>query len=127
MKQQFPGEEKILTALMTAKPEKRDELIQTLRLLLDEARHQAGCLDCMVGQDLGNEPRFILYLVWKDLAALETYMGSESFRILLGASSTLASPMAFHFEAVDGLRTGRGAPPQARDPVPEPPLRSAFS
>lgn len=125
MKQQVPGEERVMTALLTARPEKRDELIQTILLLSEKARAQAGCLDCMVGQDLGGQPRFLFYLLWKDQFALETYMGSEGFRILLGASSTLAVPAEFHFDAVNGLKAARGMA-HTGDPRAASPSRSPF-
>jgi|GEM_PF-582068 len=87
----------VMTALLSAQTEKQEELSQTLRSLLVDIRKQPGCLECMVGQGLDAEGQFFLYLVWKNLGCMEAYLASEDFRILLGASSTLATPTAFRF------------------------------
>lgn len=97
---------KVMMALFTAKPEKRKEFLQTLRFLVDEIRQQPGCQVCMAGQDIGEEPRFVLYLLWKDLASFEAYLASESFRVLIGASSTLSTPAEFRVIAADSTRGG---------------------
>ena len=102
MKKVPANDVRVMTALLTARPEKLEEMIQTLDPLLDEARALSGCVESLVGQDLKGQGQFLLYLVWKDLAALESYMASEGFRVLLGASRTLAFPVTFRFCTGDG-------------------------
>jgi len=92
-----------MAALLVAQAEKQGELVQTLSALLGEARSQAGCLEGMAAQDLGGQPRFMLYLCWQDQDALERYTGSEGFQVLLGASTTLLTePARFRFFALGG-------------------------
>lgn len=102
MNQPNVDEARVMTILLTARPGKQEELIQALESLTEEVRAQAGCQDCMIGQDLGNGSRFLLYLLWKDLASLHTYIASDGFRVLLGAHSTLADPGEFRFNTSAG-------------------------
>jgi quinol monooxygenase YgiN len=91
----------VMTALLSAKPDKREELHQALCSLVEGIQKQSGCLDCMVGQDLVGEPRFHLYLVWKDRRALESFVTTDLFRILLGAMNVLAAPTEFRISAAE--------------------------
>ena len=84
-----------MTALLTARPEKQEELSNTLKALTLGIRAQAGCLDSLVGRDLGGDSRFILHSVWESQAALATYLASDAFRVLRGASSILTGPEGF--------------------------------
>jgi len=92
----------VMTAVLCAQPEKQKELSQTLRSLLAKTKDQSGCLECMAGQNLGDESQIFLYLVWRNLGCMEDYMASEGFRLLLGASSTLAAPTNFRFTMAHG-------------------------
>jgi quinol monooxygenase YgiN len=92
-----PDEVTMMTAVLTAHPDKELELVQVLGTLVGNLRDQATCLDCMAGQDLGQSQRFFLYLVWNNQASQERYLASEDFRVLLGASNILARPAVFRF------------------------------
>ncbi len=116
----------VLTALLTAKPEKRGELHQTLFSLLGGIQGQPGCLECLAGQDLAGEPRFHLHLIWKDRASLEAFMAAEVFRILLGALQVLATSTEFRIVAAEDTFTpaelNRGGTPALAPPsLPGPP------
>jgi quinol monooxygenase YgiN len=84
-----------MTALLTAKAEKLEELSKTLQFLMTDIRSHSGCLDALVARELGDEARFVLHCLWVDRSALETYLGSEGFRVLRGASSILTGPDGF--------------------------------
>ncbi|WP_285576971.1 putative quinol monooxygenase [Geothrix limicola] len=94
-----------MSALLTAQPGKQGEFLQTLQSLREEILLQAGCQECTIGQDIGEDSRFLIFMVWKDLAHLEAHMDSEAFRILLGATSVLTSPSGFRFIAADSAAT----------------------
>lgn len=115
MKKTTPTGVMMMTALLTANPEKREELSQTLDVLVGKIRDHSGCIEGMVGQDLGNPAQFLLYLVWEQLAAMEAFLASEDFRVLLGASSILAGPTTFRFTtshlAVPAAKAGQGRSP----------------
>ncbi|MCI0573410.1 MAG: antibiotic biosynthesis monooxygenase [Myxococcaceae bacterium] len=98
-----------MTALLAARPEKKDELLQTLRSLAVEIQNQPGCTTCVLGQDVAGGPRFVLYLVWKDLASMEAGMSAEPFRVLMGASSTLSGTGNFSFTVAHTALSTHGA------------------
>ena len=89
-----PGQ-RLMTALLTARPEKQDELSNTLRFLADGLRERNGCLESLVARDLTGEARFILHLLWRDAQALDAYLASDDYRVLQGASSILTGPGGF--------------------------------
>lgn len=103
MKPIVGGESRILTALMTARPETCEELAQTLRPLVMESRSQEGCIESMVGRDLDGRPVFLVYFVWRDHASLETYLESDGYAVLLGAARTLAGDAQIQFTTWDGV------------------------
>ena len=90
---------KVMTALLTALPEKQEEFSQVLLGLRGQISAQAGCMDCVVGQDVGGPHRFLLFTVWRDLRSLEAHLASEQFRILRGAMNILSAPAEFRFVA----------------------------
>ena len=92
---------KVLSALLTSMPGKRGEFLQTLQGLKGEVLLQKGCLDCTVAEDTEIASRFLVFMVWKDLAHLEAYMASDAFRIMLGATRVLTMPAGFRFVTAD--------------------------
>jgi quinol monooxygenase YgiN len=107
---------KVISALLTPIPAKLEEFLQTIQCLHLEIKKEPGCLDCVVGRDVDGGPRFLLFMVWRDLAALEAHMESENFRILLGATSVLSAPADFRFIAADSTCAQSEKPPTARSP-----------
>jgi quinol monooxygenase YgiN len=99
---------KVLSALLTVQAGKQEEFLQTLQSLVEEIRNQAGCLECAVGRDVAGDSKFLLFMAWKDLAHLENHMNSESFRVLLGATSVLTTPSGFRFIAADSAFSPQG-------------------
>jgi quinol monooxygenase YgiN len=102
-----------MTALLSARPDKRQELHEALLPRLDGIQRQPGCLDCLASQDLEGGSRFHLHLVWRDRSALAAFLAADVFHILAGALNVLAAPMEFQIvAAVDALslqELGRGA------------------
>lgn len=95
---------KVVTALLTPIPEKQEEFLQTLQCLQCEIQKEPGCLECVVGRDVAGGPRFLLFMVWKDLQSLDAHMESENFRILIGATSVLSAPADFRFVSADATQ-----------------------
>ncbi len=100
---------KVLSALLTAHSGKQEEFLQTLLSLKGVIQEQPGCLDCSIGKEATGEPRYFIFTVWKDLAHLEEYMGSDSFRVLLGATSVLTTPAGFRFITADSAFSALGS------------------
>lgn len=106
---------------MYARAEKRFELVQTLLSWLKVVRDQVGCVRYRLCEDLEDES--ILWLVgeWDNQADLDRHMRSQSFAVLLGASSLLREPheITLHAvsftagnEAVTAVRHQAGRSPQ---------------
>jgi quinol monooxygenase YgiN len=107
-----------MTALLRAKPEKREELQQLLCSLVDGIQKQPGCLDCLVSQDLEGERRFHLHLVWRDRSSLDAFLHAEVFSILHGALKVLAEPTEFLAVAAEDAFPPGGLDVKARPATP---------
>ena len=110
---------KVMSALLTARPGKEEEFLQTLQGLVAEIREQPGCLECAVGQDVSRQSRFLIFMVWKDASHLAAHMDSEAFRVLLGATSVLTAPSGFRFIAADSAFSPQGFLGRSRKAAPE--------
>lgn len=114
-----------MTVLLTARPEAQNELAQTLRGLASALERQPGCTTCALAQDVAGGPRFLLHLGWTDLQAMRAGMGSEPFRVLAGATSTLSAPGSLAFLPSMNLHEVRaltGADPLSPRPSHHPPF-----
>jgi quinol monooxygenase YgiN len=96
-----PRNVKVVTSLLTPAPEKREEFLQTLRLLRVEIERSPGCLLCVVCADVDGGDHFVLISEWRDQAALLVHMDSDHFRILSGASRLLGATAEFRFVTSD--------------------------
>jgi quinol monooxygenase YgiN len=74
---------------ISAVPEKRRELLQTIRLLSPGTLNRAGCLNHEWYEDLEQSNTFLLIEQWSSRKSLQRYHRSEHFRVLLGAAHTL--------------------------------------
>jgi quinol monooxygenase YgiN len=83
-----------LMAHLTARLDKREELLQTLHALLEDIKVQPGCQDCLVGM---HGDAALLFSVWESQTALERHLRSEQLGILLGTSGLLTEPPRFRF------------------------------
>src|SRR5437762_12739599 len=92
---------KVMTALLTALPEKQEEFSQVLRGLRIEISAQPGCLDGVIGQDISGESKYLLLSIWRDGKALDDHLSSEQFRILRGAMDILSAPGGFQLVTAD--------------------------
>ncbi|HZW90057.1 MAG TPA: antibiotic biosynthesis monooxygenase family protein [Myxococcaceae bacterium] len=79
-----------VACFVTPDPDKREELLQTLRSLAEVIRREPGCLVCSVSL----EERSTLIIVvsgWGSDTDLRRHLRSEHFRVLSGASRLLAA------------------------------------
>jgi len=87
----------VVTSLLTPAPEKREELLQTLRSLRVEIAREPGCLQCAVYGDVEGGGQVLLVSEWRDQASLTEHLASEDFRVLAGASRLLGASADFRF------------------------------
>jgi len=92
---------KVLSAVLASRPDKQDELRQTLEALRAQIELTAGCMECVVARDVAGGPRFVLFTVWQDARALDAFLSSDDFRILRGAMGVLSAPGDFRYVATD--------------------------
>ena len=89
-----------LTVELRAKPEKTQELYQTLQALLPSIRKEKGCRGCRVWRDVEDEGIFFLAVDWDTRSSLEQSIRSGSGGAFLGAVDLLAETAR--------VRLGRG-------------------
>ena len=94
---------KAMTALLSALPEKQEEFSQVLRGLRIEISAQPGCLDCVVGQDISGDGKYLLLSVWRDGRSLDDHLASDQFRILRGAMDILSTRGDFQLVTADTI------------------------
>lgn len=106
----------IASVRMTALPEKRVELVQTLLAWLRIVRNEAGCIAYRLCQDLEDENSLWLVGEWDTQSDLDKHFRSDSFAVLQGARSLLREPQEITLHAVS-FTAGNEAVNAARQPV----------
>jgi quinol monooxygenase YgiN len=101
------------TVELRAKPEKTQELYQTLQALLPTIRREKGCRDCRVWRDVEDGEIFFLAVDWETRASLEQSVRSNSGGALLGAIDLLSETAKVRlgedspWEGIDSLKRMR--------------------
>ena len=87
-----------VACFVTPDPDKREELLQTLRSLAEVIRREPGCLVCSVS--LEESSAFIIVVSgWSSEADVRRHLRSEHFRVLSGASRLLGASAEVGFLA----------------------------
>jgi quinol monooxygenase YgiN len=95
-------------------PEKRAELLQTLRSMTEEIRNEKGCMSCYFYRDVENENIFSLIETWKTQGELDIYLKSDMFGALIGTESLLIKPPEINIKAIS-YEAGMEAVKKARE------------
>lgn len=72
---------KIITVECKAKPEKRIEVIELCKGMLEPSRAESGCVTYRFYQETADENAFFFYEEWKDQAAVEYHTSSDHYRV----------------------------------------------
>ncbi len=102
-----------LTIELRAKPDKIQELHQTLQALLPSIRKEKGCRECRVWLDVEDGEVFFLSVHWDGRSSLEQAMRSGSGGAFFGAVELLTETARVRFgqdapwEAIDTLKSMR--------------------
>jgi len=75
---------------MIVSADKRNEVLITLKELLDQIRYERGCVSCHCYLDVEAEDVVIIVHEWKSDEALAAHFRSSHFRVLRGAMEMLA-------------------------------------
>ena len=81
----------VKTTKITARPDKRMELSQTIAGLLGPSRHVQGCRTFRFYLDAADENSSLLFSEWESESDLNQYLRSNDFAVLKGALAVLSS------------------------------------
>ena len=70
---------KIITVECIAKSEKRMEVINLCREMLEPSRAEAGCISYRFYQELTDENSFFFYEEWSDQGAIDDHTATEHY------------------------------------------------
>jgi quinol monooxygenase YgiN len=77
------------TIKLTVPPQRRKELLQTFKLILDPIRRESGCVCCHCYVDIEDENVFFFKAEWQSREALDAHLQSAQFAVLSGAMGLL--------------------------------------
>jgi quinol monooxygenase YgiN len=103
----------IVRIIMTARPEKRMEVMQTLLSLIEPTLQEKGCLSYQVFQDVDDENVFNLIKEWETREDLDRHMRSHRFGVLLGTKILLTEQQNIqihtisHSEGMEAVHANR--------------------
>jgi quinol monooxygenase YgiN len=92
-----------LTINIHADATKRNELLQTCRLIFDKTRQEKGCVDCRVLKDIDNENLISLEETWEWRSHMDKHFRSDRFSALIGAIKILSE--TYEVRITDGSKT----------------------
>jgi len=88
------------TIKMTVPPEKRKEVLQTLKAILGPIRREQGCISCNCYVDVEAENIIFFKEEWKTSEELDTHLRSAHFGVLNGAMTLLNKEPDIRFNTI---------------------------
>lgn len=82
----------ITTIKLHGRPEKRKEIMQTLKGLTRQLAKDRGCLRADLYQDIDDKDTLYVIEEWRSQEDLDRYKSSRSLAVLLGLESLLVKP-----------------------------------
>jgi quinol monooxygenase YgiN len=104
----------IVKITMTARPEKRKEVMQTLLSMVEPTLKEKGCLSYQVFQGIEDENLFSLIKEWKTREDLDRHLRTDRFGVLLGTKILLNEQQSIqihtisHSEGIESVHSARG-------------------
>jgi quinol monooxygenase YgiN len=97
----LPGGAVILATLkMIVQPERRSDLLETMRGMLEPARVERGCLSYHLYEDVEDRNAFVLVEEWESQEDLESHIRTDSQRQLLTLMDLLSEQPELRFNTV---------------------------
>lgn len=90
----------IVVLRMVVRSEKREDLMKTVRGILEPTRVENGCIDYHFYQDIEDNNTFVILEEWETQQNLERFIRSENYRLLLTAMELLAEPPEIKINAI---------------------------
>jgi quinol monooxygenase YgiN len=104
----------IVRITMTARPEKRKEVMQTLLSMVEPTLQAKGCLSYQVFQGIEDENVFSLIKEWATREDLDRHLRTDRFGVLLGTKILLTEQQNIqihtisHSEGIKAVHAIRG-------------------
>jgi quinol monooxygenase YgiN len=104
----------IVRITMTARPEKRKEVMQTLLSMIEPTLREKGCLSYQAFQNIEDENVFSLIKEWETREDLDHHMRSDRFGVLFGTKILLTEQQNIqihtisHSEGIEAVHAARG-------------------
>ena len=89
-----------VTLKMTVRSEKRRDLIETMRGMLEPARVERGCLSYCLYEDVENRNAFVLLEEWETQKDLESHIRTDNHRRILELMDLLSEQPELRFNTV---------------------------
>ena len=89
-----------VTLRMTVRPERRSDLLETMRGMLEPVRVERGCLSYYLYEDVEDRNTFILVEEWKTQNDLERHIRSDNQRRILALMDLLIEQPELRFNTV---------------------------
>lgn len=93
----------LVRIFMHARPDKHKEVFQTLQSMTRESLSEQGCLSFSISCDIENYHLFSLIMDWESRKALNRYLLSDHFTVLLGTRSLLRESMSIRILTVSNV------------------------
>lgn len=90
----------LVTLRMIVRPERRRDLLETMRGMLEPARVERGCLSYRLYEDVENRNTFLLVEEWKTQKDLESHIRTDNQRRLLTLIDLLSEQPELRFNTV---------------------------
>ncbi len=103
----------ILQITISARDDKRDELLRTCQLIVDQTLQESGCESSLLSQKNADEGLINLEQKWDNRSVLNKYFRSDHFTALLGAMKWLGRSYEIRING-DTLEEGRDTVKHAR-------------
>ncbi len=85
---------------MIVRSERRSDLLETMRGMLEPARVERGCLSYRLYEDVENRNAFLLHEEWATQGDLERHIAKDKQRRLLALIDLLSEPPEMQFNTV---------------------------
>ncbi len=85
-------------------PEKRQEFIQSFKVLPQFEGCKGNCFFCRLFEDVGQLNRFMWVEHWRNESVLEEYLQSDRFKTILGAIEAMGELIHFSKIKVNNIQ-----------------------
>ena len=85
---------------MIVRPERRSDLLETMRGMLEPARVERGCLSYRLYEDVEDRNTLVLVEEWKTQKDLESHIRTDNQRRVIGLMDLLSEQPELRFNTV---------------------------